>query len=151
VAAAVRRSTVRAYEEAAAAAGIAQERLELAPLAALSGLMPEPGRGRTTAVLLGDAALCLAAFEDGALSGFRCRRRDPGPDEAARLRDEIDRTAALAGPGSPPRVRVIGSGSAGLGRALGALGLAVELGWPASANGSAGEAAEMAFLGAART
>ena len=150
VAAAVRRSTVRAYEEAAAAAGFAQERLDLAPLAALSGVLPDPGRGRITAVLLGDAALCLAAFENGALTSFRCRRRDPSPDEAARLRDEVERTAALAGPGSPPRLRVVGPGSANLARALGALGMAAELGWQASGNGSASEADEMAFLGAAR-
>jgi hypothetical protein len=124
--------------------------LELAPLAALSGLLPDPGRGRFAALLLGDAALCLAGFEDGALTTIRCRRRDPSPDEAVRLRDEVERTAALAGPGSPPRIRVVGFGSGALARELTALGMAVELGWQAAANGNAIEAAEMAFLGAAR-
>lgn len=150
LAAAVRRSTVRAYEEAAAAAGFAQERLELAPLAALSGLLPDPGPGRVAALLLGDAALCLAGFEGGTLTTFRCRRRDPGPDEARRLREEVERTAALSGPGSPPRMRVVGPGSGALVRELTALGMAAELGWQASPNGNAVEAAEMAFLGAAR-
>jgi hypothetical protein len=150
LAAAVRRSNVRAYEEVAAAAGFAQERLELAPLAALSGLLPDQGPGRFAALLLGDAALCLAGFEDGALTTFRCRRRDPSPDEAARVRDEVERTAALAGPGSPPRIRMVGFGSGALARELTALGMAVELGWQAAGNGNAIEAAEMAFLGAAR-
>jgi hypothetical protein len=66
------------------------------------------------------------------------------------LRDEVERTAALAGPGSPPRIRVVGCGSGALARELTALGMAVEPGWQAAASGNAIEAAEMAFLGAAR-
>src|SRR5262249_50379051 len=42
VVAAVRRSVVQGYEAAAAQAGISQERLDLTPLAALSGLLREP-------------------------------------------------------------------------------------------------------------
>jgi hypothetical protein len=141
---------VHEYEEAAAAAGFVQERLELAPLAALSGLLPDPGAGRVTAVILGDAALCLAGFEGGELATFRSRRRDPGPDEARRLREDVERTAALAGPGSPPRVKLVGSGSGALARELTQLGLAAEPGWQAAANGHVVEGAEMAFLGAAR-
>jgi hypothetical protein len=150
LAGAVRRSVVHEYEEAAAAAGFVQERLELAPLAALSGLLPDPGAGRVTAVILGDAALCLAGFEGGELATFRSRRRDPGPDEARRLREDVERTAALAGPGSPPRVKLVGSGSGALARELTQLGLAAEPGWQAAANGHVVEGAEMAFLGAAR-
>lgn len=151
LAAAVRRSVVRAYEEAAASAGFAQDRIDLAPLAALSGLLREAGAGRDLALILGDTALCLALFEAGGLRAFRCRRRDAGPGEAARLRDEVERTAALAGPGSVPRVKVVGRGSGGLARELSVLGLAAEAGWRSSDVGSPWEAAEMAFLGAARS
>jgi hypothetical protein len=47
-------------------------------------------------------------------------------------------------------MRVVGPGSGALVRELTALGMAAELGWQASPNGNAVEAAEMAFLGAAR-
>jgi hypothetical protein len=150
LAAAVRRSVVRGYEEAAAAAGFGQDRLDLAPLAALSGLVREAGAGRDVALILGDVALCLALFEAGALRAFRCRRRDTGPGEAARLRDEVERTAALAGPGSAPRVKVVGHGAVKLARDLSSLGAAADAGWRSSDAGSPSEAAEMAFLGAAR-
>src|SRR5436309_14537036 len=64
LAAAVRRSLVEGYEAAAAAAGLDVERLDLAPLAALSALAREP-RGAATSVdvILGDRALSLAAWE----------------------------------------------------------------------------------------
>lgn len=151
LAAAVRRSVVRAYEEAAAAAGFTQDRLDLAPLAALSGLIPQAGVGRTVALVLGDTALCLALFESGALRILRCRRRDSGPGEAARLRDEVERTATLAGPGSVPRVKIVGGGAGTLARELSTIGLAAEAGWRAAAAPPSWEAAEMAFLGAARS
>jgi hypothetical protein len=150
LAAAVRRSVVRGYEELAAAVGLAQDRLDVAPLAALSGLAREAGAGRDMALILGDSALCLALFEAGVLRVFRCRRRDAGPGEAARLRDEVERTAALAGPGSLPRVKLVGHGAADLARELSSVGLAAEAGWRSSEAGSPWEAAEMAFLGAAR-
>jgi len=151
LAAAVRRSVVKDYEAAAEAAGFVQDRLDLAPLAALSGLIRETGDGRVVAVALGDAALCLALFENGALHVVRSRRRDGGPGEAARLRDEIERTAALGGPGSTPRVRVVGSGATGLAQELSALGMVADAGWRAATAPPQWQAAEMAFLGAVRS
>lgn len=148
LAAAVRRGVVREYEETAAAVGLTQERLDLAPLAALAGLQREGGTDRMLALMLGDAALCLAAFEAGGLRAFRNRRRDPSAGEAERLRDELERTLRLAGPGAAWRVRLVGTGATALARALSDLGLAAEAGWHAGGEPPA-EAAEMAFLGAA--
>lgn len=149
LAAAVRRSVVRSYEEAVAAAGFAQDRLDLAPLAALSGLLPET-RGRDgIAVILGDAALSLAVFGAGAVRTFRCRRRDQSPGEAERLRDEIERTATLSALRSVPHVKVVGPGSRALVPQLMALGLPAEAGWRVGGTEPPG-AAEMGCLGAAR-
>jgi len=92
--AAVRRSVVAEYEQAAKAAGFEQERVDLAPLVALTGLLR---RGTGVHVILGDAASSLAAFDGPRLAAFRSRRRDPGPGEAGRLREEARRTLRLAG------------------------------------------------------
>ena len=109
VGAAVRRSTVAEFEDAAAAAGREIERVHLAPLVALEGLMrscpPDAVHG-----VLGDAALCLATFHGGALVALRSRRRDRSSGEGSRLRDETGRTAALGGNGSGP-LRLVLSGA----------------------------------------
>ncbi|HEY8150577.1 MAG TPA: hypothetical protein VIK51_16845, partial [Vicinamibacteria bacterium] len=91
VVAAVRRSVIEGYEAVAEQAGLAQDRLDLTPLAALSGLLRQPGDagGLTVDVVLGDAAFCLAAHQDGVLRALRNRRRDPGPDEPRRLAEEV--------------------------------------------------------------
>lgn len=150
VVAAVRRSVIEGYEAAAAQAGIAQDRLDLTPLAALSGLLRDPvdGPGLAVDVILGDAAFCLAAHREGALRVLRNRRRDPGPDEAARLGEEVERTAVLAGNGQEPRVRVVGSGARELIARWRAAGAAVEPGWPAG-DGAGAESSELAWLGGA--
>jgi hypothetical protein len=110
LAAAVRRSVVRGYEAIATAAGFVHERVDLLPLAALTPLLRRAERDFSAlAVVLGDAAFSLAWFDAGRLAYFRNRRRDPGADEYARLRDEIARTAALAG--APPRPKVVALGA----------------------------------------
>jgi hypothetical protein len=153
VVAAVRRSVIEGYEAVAEQAGIAQDRLDLTPLAALSGLLRErggaAGAGLTVDVILGDVAFCLAAHEDGVLRALRNRRRDPGPDEAGRLAEEIERTALLAGNGTGPRVRVVGSGARELIARWRAAGGAAESGWGAGEAGPGIEASELAWLGGA--
>lgn len=134
--AAVRRSVVAEFEAAAAGAGFTQERVDLAPLLVLAGLLR---RGAGVHVILGDAALSLAAFRDARLAAFRTRRRDPGPGEAERLFEEAERTALLAG--AEGRLCFVGPGARGLVEELAAAGRAAELG--------AGDprAAETAWLG----
>jgi hypothetical protein len=144
LAGAVRRSVVRGYEAVAAAAGFEQERVDLFPLVALSPLLRRPERGFTALTLaLGDTALSLAYFDAGRLSLFRNRRRDRGGDEYVRLRDEILRTAALAGAASRPRVLALGAGSGSLAAAL------REEGFPAEAGYSDGAAAPADWLASA--
>jgi hypothetical protein len=100
VGAAVRRATVAEYEQAAADAGLQVERVHLAPLVALDGLL-RLGPRDAVHVVLGDTAVCLAAFRGGALLALRNRRRDPTSGEARRLVEEAARTALVAGDGSP--------------------------------------------------
>ena len=109
VGAAVRRSTVAEFEEAVAAAGAEIERVHLAPLLALEGLQRSCEQSAVHAVL-GDVALCLATFDEGALVALRSRRRDRSSGEASRLRDELERTALAAGNGAGP-LRAVLSGA----------------------------------------
>jgi len=119
VGAAVRRSTVAEYEEAAAAAGLEIERVHLAPLLALEGLL-RSGVRDAAHVVLGDVALCLATFHGGALVAVRNRRRDRSSGEASRLRQEAGRAAAHAGNGAgPARLVVSGADATRLRREVG--------------------------------
>jgi hypothetical protein len=153
LAAAVRRSVVEGYEHVVRAAGVAQGRVDLAPLAALAALAPAnalPG----VDVILGEAAVSLAARLGGSVRAFRNRRRDPSPGEPERLALEVARTAALAGDGQQaPRVRVLGPGAAALVRSWREQGGEAELAWrpslPDEAGGRPEEPAELAWLGAA--
>jgi len=144
-------SVIEGYEAVAEQAGLAQDRLDLTPLAALSGLLREPGDagGLTVDVILGDAAFCLAAHQDGVLRALRNRRRDPGPDEPPRLAEEIQRTSVLAGDGAGPRVRVVGAGAGDLLASWRATGAAAEPGWRSESAGAGVEASELAWLGGA--
>jgi hypothetical protein len=99
VGAAVRRATVAEYEQAAADVGLEVERVHLAPLLALEGLL-HLGAHDAVHVVLGDAAVCLAAFRGGALRALRNRRRDLSSGEAGRLVEEGARTALMAGDGT---------------------------------------------------
>jgi Tfp pilus assembly PilM family ATPase len=134
LAAAVRRSVVRGYEAVAAAAGFAQERVDLLPLRALGPLLRGAERRLSAlAVVLSDAAFSLAYFEAGQLAFFRNRRRDVGYDEYARLRDEIARTAALAGAPAQPPVVVLGAEAPHLATALAEEGFTASAGYPGGA------------------
>jgi hypothetical protein len=114
VGAAVRRAAVAEYEQAAASAGLEPERAHLAPLLALEGLLRSGARDEVHAVL-GDVALCLAAFQGRALVSLRSRRRDRSAGEGGRLRDEALRAAGPSGGGAlPSRLVVSGSGATGL-------------------------------------
>ncbi len=139
--AAVRRSVVEEYEQAAVGAGFTQERVDLAPLIAVAGLLR---RGAGVHVLLGDAALSLAAFQDARLTAFRTRRRDPGPGEARRLLEEAERTALLGG--GDGAVTFVGAGARGLVQELVAWGRPVSLG---PGGESAPDGAEAAWLAGA--
>jgi hypothetical protein len=149
LAAAVRRSVVEGYEAVAGAAGLDVERLDLAPLAALSALAREArGTAVSVDVILGDQALCLAAWQAGVLQVFRTRLRDSGAREPLWLGREVDRTAVLAGNGSAPRIRAVGPGAVELLRAWADEGRAGEAGWKAE-GALPVEATELAWLGAA--
>ena len=112
-------STVAEYEEAAVATGLEIERVHLAPLLALEGLVRAGAREAVHAVL-GDVALCLATFHEGALVALRNRRRDRSSGEGSRLREELGRAAALAGNGTGPlRLVVSGADAARLRREVG--------------------------------
>lgn len=148
--AAVRRTIVAGYEEAASAAGWRQERLDLAPLAALDGLLRRPPEGGSGIdVILGEAGFSLAAFRDGAVQAFRSRLRDRDDGEATRLQEEAERTAAVAGLRSP-RIRVVGPGARSLIHELSFRGLSAAAGWEAPGDGLPVEACELSWLGAAR-
>lgn len=149
LAAAVRRSVIEGYEAVAAAAGLDLERLDLSPLAALSALAREArGTAASVDVILGDRALSLAAWHGGLLRVFRNRLREPGPAEARWLAHEVDRTAAEAGNGGPPRIRAVGPGVIALLHAWEREGRTAEPGWRAEGSLPV-EAAELAWLGAA--
>jgi type IV pilus assembly protein PilM len=147
LAAAVRRSVIEGYEAAASALDI--ERLDLSPLAAVSAMAREArGTAASVDVILGDRALSLAAWHGGELRVFRSRLRDAGPGEPHWLAREVDRTAALAGNGGPPRIRVVGPGATSLLLRLGEDGRTSEPGWRVEGTLPV-EAAELAWLGAA--
>lgn len=148
LAAAVRRSVVEPYESVARSVGLEVERVLLAPVAALEGLRRlGPAGPSTVDLILGDAGYCLAAWKDGEVRVFRSRRRDSGVDEAEFLRQEIQRTARLAGDGQAHRVRVVGPGSGAVVRALQQRGDAAEPGWRATGEEMSVEAAEIPWLG----
>ena len=138
LAAAVRREVVAEYEDAAAAAGIARGRVDLAPLAAASGAAHLRGfEAATVFLVLGDVACSLLAYEGGRLLAVRTRRRDRNRGEAERLRLDALRTAAAAGLFGEPELVVAGSGARGprplgRGRTRGPADVAVARGRPPS-------------------
>jgi hypothetical protein len=115
-----RRTRAPLWETLAVGAGLGVDRVHLAPLVALEGLMRSGARDALHAVL-GDVALCLATFRGGLPVGLRSRRRDPTGAEASWLRQEAAREAALAGDGKGPLPLVLsGCDSSRLRRELGA-------------------------------
>ena len=148
--AAVRRAVVESYETVAAATGLDQDRVELAPLAAVAGLRRLHGADSTVDVILGDAAISLAASRGRELRAFRSRRRDRGADETRWLHEEVDRTSALSGEPAASRVRVVGTGAPAVVQGLESLGRKVEPGWSLPDGPDLPvQAMELAWLGAA--
>lgn len=146
VGAALRRATVARYEQLAVAAGLAVDRVHLAPLMAIGAVL---GRGRREGVhvLLGDVALCLALVRDGELVAIRSRRRAGSEGEGRWLIEEAERTARMAGNGHrPPDLVVWGSGC---GRLLGSLGTAAVPGGALAGSAAWPDAAEAAWLAGA--
>jgi hypothetical protein len=147
---AIRRRVVEGYEAVAESAGLSVERVDLASMAALEGLLRLPTQADSTVdVILGDTAISLAAHLGGTLRVFRSRLRAPGAGEAERVAAEVLRTATLAGDGAAPRVRVVGPGAGALARALSARGTRAEPGWRAEGVGLPVDAAEIPWLGVA--
>lgn len=123
LAAVVRRRVVQGYEDVVAAAGFAQDRVDVAPLLAAGSLLRKPpGPGVVVVVLSGDAAQTFFGFADGQLRAARSRRRDPdAPDEVSRVAAEAERTAALLD-GKSPRILLAGQQASELATALRAAG-----------------------------
>jgi hypothetical protein len=150
LAAALRRAVLEGYEAAAAAAGFAQERVDLSPLGALAALGAAAPSGEPVVdLVLGDAAVSMAARRGGAVSVVRNRRRDRSAGEWRRLRAEADRTAVLGGEAAATRIRMVGTGALALVRDMQAAGAAAEAGWRVQGEGVPAEGAELAWLGAA--
>jgi hypothetical protein len=146
LAAAARRRIVRSYELLAEACGLVVDRVGFAGLSAVAGFLSPPGRGTRAAAVVGDAAVSFAVFRDDALVAFRTRLRDAGPGEAARIRDDLLRTALLGGIDHLDHVFVVGPGSPALAVSLSGLGLSADAGWGAEAGP---ETAESLWPGAA--
>lgn len=150
LAAAVRRSVLEGYEAAAAAAGLAQERVDLSPLGALAALGASAPAGEPVVdLVLGDAAVSLACRRGGAVGVVRNRRRDPSSGEWRRLHAEADRTAILGGEAPGARMRVVGAGALALVRDMQAAGAPAEAGWHVAGEGVPADGVELAWLGAA--
>jgi hypothetical protein len=151
VAAAVKRAVVESYERVVQQAGLRQDRVDLAPLAATAALsQDEVDSVSAVDVILGESAVSLVARLEGSLRAFRNRRRDPGDGEPERLYLEALRTAILAGDGArPPRVRVLGPGAPALVRRWREEGVDADLGWRLAGPEGAPDASELAWLGAA--
>jgi len=145
VGAAVRRATVTEYEQLAAYSGLTVERVHLAPLLALEGLLARGGGHTGVHAILGDVALCLAVVHDGQLVALRSRRRDVSNGEGARLLTEAARVAREAVNGVDPSLLAVAG--VGAGRLRDELGLAS----PGSPTGSRQwpETEEVAWLGGA--
>jgi hypothetical protein len=150
IAAAVRRRVVLEYEAVVRDGGIRQERLDLAPLAALGALLRDVPDGPAAAdVILGEAAVLFCAFKGGRLRGLRTRWRDSSADEPARLLADLERTAALAGAnGDVSRVRLVGPGAGRLAAAWRDEGHAAAPGWSDAASAALVDVAELPWIGA---
>jgi len=146
LAAAIRQKVVRSYELVAESVGLTVERVAVAGLGAVAGFLSAAERGNLAVAVLGDAAVSVGVFRSGALAAYRSRLRLHDAGETARLRDEILRTARLAGAEELARVSVVGPGARALGSALTRLGLVSEPGWGPGADP---EAAESVWPGAA--
>jgi len=144
LAAAVRRSIVEEYEAAASAAGFVKERVDLAALVGLAGILERDPSPRVH-ILLGETSISLAALDARGIVAFRQRRRDVAAGEGERLFAEAARTARILGDGDRFRLTLSGADAPTLGRELEAAGLSAETRGPVEPAG-AGEAAWLAGL-----
>jgi hypothetical protein len=150
VAGAVRRGIVQEYERLIIEAGWAPERIDLAPLAALSRLRHKPPHeGAGIDVILGDVALSIAAWSAGALKFLRNRRRAHGSNEMERLWAEVDRTIALLGEAADHRVRVVGTDALEFLAYASSIGRSATPAWELRHRSFDMEGAELSWLGAA--
>jgi hypothetical protein len=146
----VRKSIVEGYEAVLSRAGILKDRIDLAPVAALSGLLARAaGAGPCADLILGDAAASCAVSGSGRLLAFRTRLRERSADEPERLAREVERTAQLGGAGTLRRIRVVGPGATHLVGAFLRRGLPAEPGWEAARTPLPLESSEIPWLGAA--
>jgi hypothetical protein len=145
LAAAVRRSIVEEYEAAAGDAGFERERVDLAPLMGLAGILSRGGPSPRVHALLGESALSLAAVGAAGLGAIRQRRRDPGPGEPEWLLAEAARTARLLGNGDEFHLSVAGPGASAIAQELASSGLSVQVP-QVSAPAPGGDAAWLAGL-----
>jgi len=136
IGAALRRAVVVDHEQAVAAAGVARERVHLAPLLALEPLL-RPGAPEAVHVLLGDAVATFAAVHGGVVRAVRSRRRDPSAGEAPRFAAEAARIARGLDGGPSLAVAFVGADAPVLRRDAAQAGARVlpardaEPGWPA--------------------
>jgi hypothetical protein len=147
LAAGVRRSVVGEYEEAAAAAGFAQRELSLVSFAALPRLL-RSAPDACVAAVLGDTSLTLSVISASTLLAFRSRLRDAGEGEPARLWDEAERTARLAGLDAFV-LAVVGGGASEVVHHLQAAGRPARTGWTDAGGADGAPACEAPWLGLA--
>jgi hypothetical protein len=142
------RPVIAEYEEVVRAAGLKQDRMDLAPLAGLHALRRSAARsGAGVDVVLGDAAYALALRDGDALQVVRNRRRARDDDEPRRMALEVERALRTRGLEGRPTVRVVGPGATGLVRELALGGHAAEPGWVMDGGGLPVEASEVPWLG----
>jgi hypothetical protein len=147
---AIRRRIVESYEALLAKAGVAKERIDLTPIAAVLGLEGRTPKAGTCSLVLGDAALTWSLRAREGIVAFRTRLRDGGGGEARWLGEDLERTRLLLGNGLALRsIRVVGPGAARLIGDLLGQGLPAEPGWNPRGVSLSGDPNEIPWLGAA--
>jgi len=147
---AIRRTIVENYEGLLARAGVAHQRIDLTPMAALLGLERRSPKTGGCSLVLGDAALvyCLRGREG--IVALRSRVRDRGDHEARFIGADLERTARVLGKDLAIRmIRVVGPGATEVVAGLMRLGLPAELGWSLTGVPVPEEPSEIPWLGAA--
>jgi hypothetical protein len=147
LAAAARRSIVAEYEAVAEAGGLKPRRVEMAPLAAFSGLLRQPLPERALDVVLGEGAVSFARWERGGLAAVRTRLRRPACQDIEWLTTEIERVARVDGQLAIAAVRLAGAGALALADRLRQQGRETLLAWDLPRPPAGMVPAELAWLG----
>jgi hypothetical protein len=146
IAAAARRAVLAEYEVAVAEAGFRQERLTLAPLAAVAGLLKNRESGaRAIDVILGVVAVTIVSSSGSAPCALRNRRRSGHDRDWEWLSEEIQRSAPCPEASGPIALNIVGHGSRDAIAALRTLGHTPQAGWVGIHAPS--DAADAAWLG----